>query len=128
MSRKTDPTPNRTASIARTVAFFLEHAGWSWNPKTETEQQGRHRCAQALTDAEAWALDQGIRYEWQEELCPDRSGVEHNGALWLCLAWLGGKVVGSLGGIDLGPEGEPWNVPYGRVVEAELALVAREEA
>lgn len=111
--------------MSRTIAFFLEWAPYSFNPKTETREQGRHRCAQALMDAEAWALDQGIRYEWQAELCPDRSGVEHTGDIWLCIAWLGGKVVGSLGGIDLGEEGEPWGHPQGRVVEAELALVAK---
>ncbi len=109
-------------TIARSVAFFIEHAPYSFNPTVETREAAQHRGAQRLVDAEAWALDIGIRYEWQEELCPDRSGIDHLGAVWLCLAWQGSKIVASLGGIDLGPEGEPWNHSEGRVVEAQLAL------
>lgn len=111
--------------MSRTIAFFLEWGAYSFDPLTETRDHGRHRCAQALADAEAWALEIGIRYEWQAEICSDRSFVDHTGPLWLCLAWLGGKVVGSCGGIDLGEEGEPWGNPHGRVVEAEIALVAK---
>ena len=28
--------------------FFYDHAGWSYDPKTETPEQGRERCAKDL--------------------------------------------------------------------------------
>jgi len=31
--------------------FFLKHAGYSYNPQTETKEQGRRRCAKALVQA-----------------------------------------------------------------------------
>ena len=32
--------------------FFYMHAGYSWDPKVETQDQGRVRCAIRLADAE----------------------------------------------------------------------------
>ena len=32
--------------------FFYENAGYSYDPKTETPEQGRIRCARDLADAE----------------------------------------------------------------------------
>ncbi len=104
------------------VRFFYEHAGWSYDPKTETSQQGRRRCASTLAAAEDRARDLGMRYDWQEESDPDRSGIDHDGPLWVCLAFLGGNVVASLGGIDLGACGTPYTHPYARVTEAQLAM------
>ena len=37
--------------------FFLKHAGYSYNPKTETLMQGRIRSARALAKAEREARD-----------------------------------------------------------------------
>jgi hypothetical protein len=31
--------------------FFYAHAGWAYNPATETKQQGRWRCARELAHA-----------------------------------------------------------------------------
>ncbi len=117
---------NRTRTGLTPVEFFYTHGEWSYPPdKWETSEQCHRKCAQSLADAEEWARVQGLRFEWQQELHSDRSGIDHTGPLWLCIVWTGRKVVGSLGGIDLGAEGEPFNVPRGRVVEAELSLVAK---
>lgn len=107
--------------------FFHANAGNSWNPETETEMEGRNRSAQRLVDAEQWAWDQGIEYRWEEDVQPDRSGIDHNAPLWVCIAYHDGEIIESMGGIDLG-EGDPWpnssGRTYARVVEAELALDA----
>lgn len=104
------------------VLFFYDHAGWSYDPKTETEQQGRRRCAASLAAAESRALDLGVRYEWTEDPHADRSGIDHQGPLWGCVAHWNGDTIASLGGIDLGENGSTVTHPYARVIEAELAL------
>lgn len=106
------------------VSFFREHAGWSHDPKVETSAQGRQRCALQLAEAEAWARDVGMRFEWQEEPDADRSGIHHSSPLWSCCAHIDGAIVGSLGGIDLGAFGTPYTHAYARVIEAELAQEA----
>ncbi len=111
------------------VAFFHDHAGWSYDPRSETPEEGRMRCARGLAAAEAWASNAGVRYEWRHESEPvDRSGIEHDGPLWEVLAHLDGQVVGSCGVIDLGRDGDPWHDPYARVCEADLAADAMRNA
>lgn len=102
--------------------FFHQWAGFSWDPKTETREQGKARCAQLHATAEAWARDAGVRFQWVRDPDCDRSGIEHGGPLWLCMAWRDSTCIGSLGSVDLGESGEPWGDPYARVIEAELAL------
>lgn len=102
--------------------FFHQWAAWSYDPKAETSEQGKARCAQLHANAEAWARDAGVRFQWVRDPDCDRSGIEHNGPLWLCMAWKGPECIASLGCVDLGEHGEPWGDPYARVVEAELAL------
>lgn len=106
------------------VAFFYEHSGWSVRPE-ETNEQGHQRCAREMASAEAWGRDEGVRFEWREEANPDRSGFDHEGPVWECLAHLKGTVVASVGGVDLGETGDPWSAPYARVIEADLAGEAR---
>jgi hypothetical protein len=106
------------------VAFFHGHAGWSHDPKVETSAQGRQRCARELAKAEEWARDVGMRFEWTEDRHPDRSGIEHDGTIWGCVAWLDDANVGSLWGIDLGAFGTPYTHAFARVIEAELAQEA----
>lgn len=106
--------------------FFKEQAGYSYDPKTETQAQGRHRCALSLARAERLAKEKGMDFQW--EPCDTTSEEFSNKRpfyrLWACQAHLEGEVVGSLGGIDFGRDVEPWGQPYKRVVEAELALEA----
>ncbi len=111
---------NRTA-----YHFFLSHAGYSYDPKTQTRMQGRIACARHLAYAEerakrygcsfAWEIDQDIdSSEWSDDPEPWHT--------WSCIARdANGKVFASLCGIDFGRDGQPWGEPYRRVVEAELA-------
>lgn len=112
------------AATLPAVAFFFDKAGRSYNPKTETETQGRMRGAEALAQAEMRARDEGYSFHWIEDTDADRSGVDHESPLWLCMLRdaTGHGVVGSLGGINFGADGEPWGDDYRRVVEAEMAL------
>ena len=53
--------------------FFYQHAGYSYDPKTETAEQGRLRCAKELAEAEAIGQRLGYVYEWEFDECPDLS-------------------------------------------------------
>lgn len=108
--------------------FFFEHAGFSYDPATETPQQGRARCAKALAAAEKNARESGTSFEWSID--PDVTAADmienvrrnNDYSLWQCVARdETGDVRASLHGIDFGPDGEPWGDPYRRVVESELA-------
>jgi hypothetical protein len=108
------------------VEFFHEQAGYSYDPKTETPEQGRRRCALALAEAELWFWNRGGQVEWEEDDCPDRSGIDHGGPLFVCTVRVRCSECGewrteSLGGIDLGPTGNECD-DYKRVVVAEMAL------
>lgn len=105
--------------------FFYKHAGFSYDPKTQTPEQGKAECAKALADAETLATAHGYSFEWTEDsecsAADFRDDTDY--ALWCCIMRNDdGDVVGSLRGIDFGPGGEPWGNDYRRVVEAELAL------
>lgn len=131
--------------------FFLKHAGYSWNEKTETRMQGRVKGARALARAEREARDGGFTYRWSID--PDSLSsdwAEHNTEdppiradgsradggscgcskcdpwqVWQCAMYNSdGHIVNSLHSIDFGRDGEPWGDPCKRVVEAELALEA----
>lgn len=120
----------RSKLISQAVAFFQEHAGWSYNPKTETAEQGKLRGAKALAKAERDAASKGLTFEWTDEgvrgcigcdcgsdECPCSERTEHE-----CFAVVvynpDGEVVASLGSV-CSPSRE-----YRRVVQAELALEA----
>ena len=103
--------------------FFYEYAGYSYGHNGETPEQGRTRGAKRLAEAEAWAMDNCVGFEWylseftNEEFSDDKPYYR----LWDCIARSGDRLT-SLGGIDFGRDCEPWGDPYLRVVEAELAL------
>lgn len=107
------------------VAFFYANAGVSYNPKTQTPEEGRTEGARKLADAERFASAAGLCFRWQHD---DITSAEHEDTdspypLWLCTCYDEfGKVVGSLGGVDFGDNGQPWGDPYRRVVEAEIAM------
>ena len=114
-------TIDRTA-----VAFFHKHAGYSYG--SEGPEAGRIRCARALADAERAGSDAGFSFEWEHDHDIDssewRDDVEPY-ATWACYCRdVNGILLSSLHGIDFGPDGEPWDQPYRRVVEAELASEA----
>lgn len=105
--------------------FFLAHAGYNYDPKTETPIQGARRCARMLAKSEKHARDNGISFSWEIDQEIDSSDFDDSSdhwSLWVCTAYdANGKVCGSLSGIDLGRDGSPYGDPYKRVVEAQIA-------
>lgn len=146
-----------TTADTGAVAFFFEHAGYSYMPP-ETAQQGRERCSRELAAAEAafradpdvfvvWEVDDidstsfdpdsEPRPLWVAMMCVevnrrDEHGIQHPGRGEV-LAWdseilseRSGRVVESLGGIDISGTDDP----YARVIVAEMyaEFEARREA
>jgi hypothetical protein len=113
--------------------FFFEHAGYSYDPDRESRIDGRERCARALATAEAWASAEGYVFEWRVDSIDSSEYAAELPAydLWYCLLRAPGTngVLASLGGIDFGRDGDPYqrNQHYKRVVEAELADEVRAE-
>lgn len=104
------------------VPFFAEHAGYSYDPATETPKQGRLRCAAELASAAMRAFEDGCSFEWSVDPDGARYYDGESATEWACVMRnSSGAVCGSLSGIGLG-ESDPWSDPYRRVVEAELAL------
>jgi hypothetical protein len=113
------------------VQFFFEHGGYSYDAETETAEQGRLRCAQALAEAETAARDAGVTFEWGADGDTNRAWTDDGDeyGTWACAAFVDTdhstrRCIGSLCGIDLGIDGHPSNDPYSRVVEAEVAAEA----
>ena len=106
--------------------FFYANAGYSYNPATETRAQGHRRCAKALADAEKQIREAGISFSWEPDHFIDSSEFSDDPdpyTLWICLMHDSeGSTVGALCGIDFGRDGQPWENPYRRVIEAELML------
>lgn len=109
--------------------FFYDNAGYSYDAKVETAEQGRERCAKSLAQAETYARDENWRYDWDQDRdacigcdcgsgeCACSTGEPHE-TLTCVLRDEHAHVLASLGGIC-----EP-TAKYQRVVEAELALEA----
>src|SRR5262252_659469 len=104
--------------------FFYDHAGWSYNPATETPEEGRTRGAVSLAAAEAWARAQGLWFKWIRNYWDEWDGAEpYDGPIWDCVALNeDGEPVASLAMIAMENIDSD---PYRRVVEAELAEEAR---
>lgn len=114
----------RTEKQKTPYKFFFDNAGYSYDPKKETELQGRRRCAKAYAEAEARAIAEQVDFEWIVDPGVDSSEFSDEKPawkLWGCMMRRNGRVCQSLWGIDFGRNGEPWNDTYKRVVEAELA-------
>lgn len=111
-----------TQKLTPAQAFFFEHAGYSYQPLTETPEQGRTCCAISLAAAEAQAAEHGVQFRWEPDGFTNREwtkeGEEYG--TWECIAYHNDKVIGSLCGVDFGPDEEPWGDPYARVVQAEI--------
>lgn len=111
--------------------FFYKHAWFSYDPTTETQQQGRAKCARLLAKAEINAKQLGFTYIWEDDYddydnslgdhavwCDDeKHGIEHSHEVYMCIMEdADGNAVDSLGAIiEPSREGR-------RVIEAELAL------
>lgn len=108
------------------AAFFYEWAGYSWDPRTETMEQGRARGASELADAERIAREAGASFAWSIDDTCDSSSWSDDPDPWdqwqLIVYGPDGEVLTSLGCVDFGRDGEPWGDPHRRVFEAESAL------
>jgi hypothetical protein len=115
--------------------FFLKHAGYSYDPATQSPMQGRIQNARRLAAAERKARDHGYSFKWTIDLdCTSAHWIADGKdggrgcnpwQLWQCdFLNRQGYPLSNLGAIDFGRDGEPWGNPYRRVVEAELALEA----
>lgn len=110
--------------------FFYNQAGYSYDPKTQTKEEGKRECAIALAEAEFIAKARNVRFEWRKDdiTSEDFSDEKPFYRLWYCIARFNGDVISSLGGIDFGRNKSPFGEPYKRVVEAELCLEFASEA
>lgn len=116
------------------VAFFYKNAGYGYDPKKETRKQGRLRGAIALMIAEEKVMQDGmISFNWDVD--PDIDSSVWNDekpaypqyccTMYRKVDWAKTEVVGHLGGVDFGRNGDPSSDEhqgYVRVVEAEIAL------
>lgn len=113
----------------RAYDFFKKHAGM-------VASLDNTDYAEKLALAEAEAEERGWTVEWEHDIEPDVSWMDEEqtedyqgGRMEMLVALLkdeNGTVLASLGGIAMDARGVGRN-PYGRVVEAELALEALSE-
>ena len=121
------------------VKFFAEHAGHSYRPGVESQEEGQLRGAIRLTHAENWLSERmtgqdvigSVDVEWEEDANYDPmdydDGYNMPAVGWECQVWVydGKRWVyeAGLSGITFAGDGElDLRDPYVRVVEAELAL------
>jgi hypothetical protein len=105
--------------------FFIKHAGYTYDPQTQTRMQGRIQTAQRLARAERLAHDSDCTFTWDIDQDMDSSDWTDelpSWSTWNCIARdADGNVFASLCGVDFGRDGSPDCDAYARVVEAELA-------
>lgn len=98
--------------------FFYENAGWSYDPETETSDQGKLRCAHALAQAEMSAAVRGWFVSWETDPEPWDGDTPYYGPLWIAiLRDREGDCLASIGSVACPGQASD----YGRVIDAELA-------
>lgn len=123
---------NTTVRLTDSEQFFYDHAGWSYDPATETKHHGRATGAIALADAERMARARGWTVRWEIDPDADTTPTEDyfvsGNPQWIAILANSdsddAEVLSALGGIDFAEAYEvtPERDPYARVVAAELAL------
>ena len=133
--------------------FFYDNAGFSYNPETETQEDGRIRCAQEMAKVEDEAQALGMYldvskesdcYAWHasgdfdivtsKSILEDGDDTELYPSFLVELRTHEGETVGSVGGVtfDNGTQDSPTQErrTYERVLFAELAseFFAEEQA
>lgn len=116
-------------TLEQDVQFFYDNAGFSYDPKTETEEEGKKKCAIALAEAETSARNNGIFFHWEVDTEIDSREFNKQRPyyeLWICTCRHPetGVILACLCGIDFGRNKGPFGQPYKRVIEAELAQEA----
>ena len=92
------------------IQFFYDHVGWSFDPETETSEQGRRKCAELLARAASRALNDDLSFEWSIDPYINSSDFSDDDpwSLWICRMYDNdGKIIDSLCGIDFGRDGLP---------------------
>jgi hypothetical protein len=120
---------NATITLTDVEQFFYDHAGYSYDPATESGEHGHARCAIELARAERLAEVKGWRVVWEDDGdferycacddddCPAKTGPAYGAVLYND----SGDVLGSLWGITFERGHDYGDDPYARVVAAELA-------
>lgn len=110
------------------VDFFYRWGYTSWNPDTETEDEGKRRGARETAIAEAWGKAKGLVVVWvddwsvdHKEEFPDAYPVNGPNTCEEAYIEYKGEVVAALGCIDDADEN------YRRVTEANLMEEAHDE-
>lgn len=112
-------------TFEQSVQFFADNAGSSYDPKVETEQEGKLRGACNLALAERWAVRAGVTFEWSPDFDHCADGDEAPEVREQVLATLATPGQTDALYASLGSIGDATD-DYKRVVEAELALELRE--
>jgi hypothetical protein len=118
---------SKETKMSKDVKFFYDNAGYSYDPNTETADQGRFKGAKDLADAEIYARDNDWVFTWEwddcgdfdnhDEWCDIKGQHDHN--IEACiLRDANGNVLESLCSIVDADNN------YRRAVEAELASQA----
>lgn len=108
-------------ALTEQETFFYRNAGYSYDPKRETAQQGRERTARDLAHAETM-LRRGPYFVTVERSTEAYDGcTPYDGPVWDVRLWSVGdsdtpELIGACGGVAC----EEFS-PYLRVVAAELA-------
>ncbi len=106
--------------------FFYNNATRAHRPDSPVSKFDQWWAgAEDLRVARERALVAGYTFDWSQDGLTNREwtneGPEY--MTWVCEIFTPiGHVCGSLGGIDLGENGSPYNEPHAKVCEAELAL------
>ena len=104
----------------KALRFFLDNAGWSYDPLTETPFQGKWKGARTLADAEERMRRGSYYIDIEPDDLPWDGDFPYDGPLWIVSLWEGAwweqELLGSLSGVAC-----PKDDPYLRVVAAQLA-------
>lgn len=108
-------------SLTEREQFFYDVAGFSYDPKTETEDEGRRRCARDLAAAEERLQNGNYIVSVEPDPEPWDGDFPYDGPLWIVTVWgaMSGRpnTLGAVGSVACPSVDDP----YIRVVAAELA-------
>jgi hypothetical protein len=114
-----------TPMLTKQEQFFYDNAGFSWDDKLETREQGHIRSAREYAAAETWAVQQGYSFDCEPDPDADESWMadesqeyrdEWSGKAWSMVMYTPkGEHCQSIGGCY-------GDSDYKRVVRADLAL------
>ena len=112
-------TAHRPTDVSERSIFFYLWAPYSYDPKVETEEEGRLRTSLGLARAEMWAEEVGAEFDW----APDDAFRNHRDdqpeTCERVLMWVEDESIASLWCVD------DATAATRRIVNAQLALEAK---